>query len=332
MGPSIREHLLYEFKSEAELTRAIEELSIKFTTQRENIEDYLRDPRLASAYTAFYVTTNMPKLEAVFKWMPQEWLELIRSAPFVDLGAGPGTFGLAYKAWGGSGAVYQIEKSQVMREQARKLWDGLYGEGMKQVHERAIPGSLLLFGHSANEMGAEAALNYISKIDPGHILFIEPGTKSFFPEMLKIRRELIARGFNVLFPCPGAGECPMGPDDWCHQFVRVSHSMEVERLSQLAKKDRRLLPLTVHAYSKTFRHSDRERIVRVLPETKFSYEWEVCLGDKIEHFQVMKRGLEKKTQKKLESALSGDSIETREEKALENGKRVGPIKINNFLI
>ena len=66
----IMPHLLYQFKSESDLVKAIEEISLKFTKERSNIGDYLKDPRLVSAYTVFYLLTNIPKLEAVLKWLP----------------------------------------------------------------------------------------------------------------------------------------------------------------------------------------------------------------------------------------------------------------------
>ena len=251
--------LIYKFKSEHDLVKAIEELSLKFTQKREQISDYLKDERLTSAYTAFYLTTNMPKLEAIFKWMPEAWLEKIKHSTFIDVGAGPGTFSLAFREWANSPVkVMQIETSPVMREQAKKLWEGLYPD--EKILTKPVGEKTLFFGHSANEMGAEAALKYIEDYDPDHVLFIEPGTKDFFPQMLEIREVLLKFGFQILFPCPTADECPLkGSDtDWCHQFIQVRQGSDIERLSQLVKKDRRNLPLTVHAFSKTFSAKNTE--------------------------------------------------------------------------
>lgn len=325
-------HLLYEFPHESDLLQAVQEISTKFTTQRENIGDYLKDPRLVSAYTAFYLTTNIPKLAEVLKWMPEEWLSQIKKVPFIDVGAGPGTYSLAWKQWAGDEVkdIWQIETSEVMRKQSKKLMNGMFPE--VKLHQAELPQEgLLLFGHSANEMGPREAISYIEKTRPNHILFIEPGTKEFFPQMLELRRWLIKNDFNVLYPCPSEHECPMlnDPDNWCHQFIRVQQGPEVERLSQILKKDRRLLPLTVHAYSRSFKHHDQERIVRVLPSTKFSFEWEVCLGDHLEHFQLMKRGLDKKTVKEIDGVLAGASLESEREKVLEDRIRVKPVRINN---
>lgn len=280
-----------------------------------------------SAYTAFYLLTNIPKLNEVLKWMPEDWVEELKKCDFIDLGAGPGTFSLAWKEQGAMGDFYQIELSQLMKEQGKKIWDGFYQEklfqGSKWEWKTERP-KFLLFGHSANEMGAAAAIQYIEKINPEHILFIEPGTKDFFPAMLEIRNYLLGHEYSVLYPCPNELACPMrNTEDWCHQFIQIKQDSEIERISQMARKDRKLLPLTVHAYSRTFKtENPSERIVRVMPETKFSLEWEVCHENVLEHYQVMQRDLSKQESKALSSLLAGEAVETETIKVLEKAKRV----------
>ena len=324
--------LLYKFKNEHDLIKAIEELSLKFTQKREHISDYLKDERLTSAYTAFYLTTNMPKLKAVFKWMPEAWLKELKLCTFIDVGSGPGTFSLAFREWAGSPVkVMQIETSPVMRQQAQNIWTGLYPN--EKILHKPEGDKLLFFGHSANEMGPEVALRYVKEHDPNHILFIEPGTKEFFPQMLTIRGALLNTGYNVLFPCPNSEECPLkgSSEDWCHQFIQVRQEDDVERLSQIVKKDRRNLPLTVHAFSKTFKSDNpSSRIVRILPETKFSYEWEICESNHIEHYQILKRGLNKEALSLLGDALAGASLEVELEREVERNKRVKVKSINNI--
>lgn len=324
--------LLHQFKSEHDLIKAIEELSLKFTQQREKISDYLKDERLTSAYAAFYLTTNMPKLEAVFKWMPDEWLEQLKHSTFVDVGAGPGTFSLAFREWAGEPVkVMQIETSAVMRDQAKRIWTGLYPD--EKLLLKPEGETVLFFGHSANEMGPEAALRYIKEFNPDHLLFMEPGTKEFFPMMIKIRDSLIKEGYNILFPCPSAVSCPMqdSASDWCHQFIQVKQESEVERLSQMVRKDRRNLPLIVHAFSRTFKSvNPTSRLVRVFPETKFSYEWEACEMNEIQHYQIMKRGLDKKALGLLSETLAGAALDIEVDKELEKSKRVKVKSINKL--
>jgi ribosomal protein RSM22 (predicted rRNA methylase) len=329
---SILPYLLHEFKSDSDLIKAIDEISTKFTIERHKIGDYLKNPRLVSAYTAFYLLTNIPKLEAVLKWMPQDWVAELKKSDFIDLGAGPGTFSLAWKELGGEGDFFQIELSALMKEQGRKIWEGFHSQKLQQGSRwdwKTEKPKFLLFGHAANEMGASAAIDYIQKINPAHILFIEPGTKDFFPVMLEIRQYLLKKEYAVLYPCPNAEGCPMqNTTDWCHQFIQIKQDPEIERISQMARKDRKLLPLTVHAYSRTFKaQNPAERLVRVLPETKFSFEWEVCHNNNLEHYQIMKRDLSKSEVKEMSNVLSGATLETELIKEIDQVKRVKIIKV-----
>lgn len=319
-------HLLYTFAHESDLLRAIEELSKKFTIERERIEDYLRDPRLASAYTAFYLSTNMPKFEAILPWFSKEILEEFKQCALIDVGSGPGTFSIAFREWKGRGEILQLETSELMRQQAMKLWQGLYSDETLHQNKRLEWNGtkLMLFGHSANEMGVDKVLGYIKDYDPEHILFIEPGTKDFFSKMLEIREKLLETHYRILYPCPNEESCPVrDSDDWCHQYVHVNHSQDVERMTQLAGKDRRNLPLTVHLYSRTLSLMGvHERILRVYPETKFSFEWDVCHDNHKEHYQLQKRHLSKIELKQFSSITPGDSIRTELEKEFEGTKRV----------
>lgn len=331
-------HLNYQFKTEHELISAIEELSRNFTTNRQDLSEYLKDERLSAAYTAFYLTTNIPKLQHLFQWLPPEFLELLKEATFLDVGAGPGTFSIAFREWLQRPVkkLIQIETSEVMRQQSRKLWQGLFpGETSlwwERVQTDESPGKLMLFGHSANEMGPEKTLDYIQRSNPEHVIFIEPGTKDFFPQMLTIRQKLLTQGYRVIYPCPNAEECPLrnSNQDWCHQFLQVTQDPEVERLSQMVKKDRRNLPIIFHVYSRTFVGSNPDyRLVRVFPETKFSFEWEVCHQNSIERIQVMKRGMSKAEEKAMGQVLAGAGLELEVQKELEQSKRVKVTKIIN---
>jgi hypothetical protein len=101
----------------------------------------------------------------------------------------------------------------------------------------------------------------------------------------------------------------------------------------MAKKDRRLLPLTVFAFSlPTKRMISGARVIRVFSETKFSFEWEVCEENIIYHFQVMKRGLSKQNLDLFASVKSGDMIQVEVDKTLEKQVRVKIKALNNIPI
>lgn len=323
-------HLLHEFASEADLVKAVGELSAAFTTDRGNIQKYLSDPRLVSAYTAFYLTTNIPKLEAVLSWLTPEFRSEILKCELIDVGAGPGTFSVAWKELGGGESV-MLETSKIMREQAARLLPkACFKIGAKEKPR------LLLFGHSLNEMGVEAGLKYVNEAKPDYVWMIEPGTKEVFALALEFRRRMIRDGWHVRYPCLGMGECPMhGSEDWCHQYVDVRHDPEVERLTQLAQRDRRHLPLTVMMFERgpiAKRDENLARIVRTFPATKFSHEWQVCREENglvLERFQLPFKSYPKSEKKAVVALLAGSLIQFGTDKQLVDSRRIRLIKEDN---
>lgn len=326
-------HLLFQFKSESDLVRAIDELSLIFNHERNRLADYGRDERLVSAYTAFYALTNIPKLEATLKWFSPSLIKEWEEIELVDIGAGPGTMSLAWMSlFPQTREIYQIEHSELMKKQSAKIFQELYPEVKLRFHgaPKGARKRLALFGHSLNEMGSDVGLNFIRDLNPDYILFIEPGMLKVFPEMLKMRETLISSGHKILFPCLGQGSCPLknNPEEWCHQYLHVKQNDEVERLTQLASKDRRHLPVTVHLYQKDeFSSQDQgARVFRILSESKFSYEMNVCVSENdkllIKHFQIFKKHYSKKVQKEIEQIHAGDLIDYEVEKELTEYTRV----------
>ena len=326
-------HLLHEFASEADLVKAVGELSQAFTTDRANIQRYLSDPRLVSAYAAFYLATNVPKLTAVMQWLTPEFREQLKGFELIDVGAGPGTFTLAWKQLTGGGAV-MLETSLLMRQQAEKLLSGLHGEKARFSLPPKDKPRLLLFGHSLNEMGCAAGLAYVEEAQPELVWLIEPGTKEVFKLVLQFRQEMLARGWHIRYPCLGEGECPMTQgEDWCHQYVDVRHEVDVERLTQLAHRDRRRLPLSVFMFERapiTGRVGELARIVRTFPATKFSHEWQVCHPQDgaltLQRFQLPFKSYPREWRRDVEALSAGHLIGYQVEKWLPGGVRVRLVK------
>ncbi len=323
-------HLVHQFSSEADLVRAVGELSEAFTKDRARIGDYLADRRLVAAYAAFYLTTNVPKLEGVFSWLTPDFRqEILTSWQLIDVGAGPGTFSLAWKLLGGRLAPLMWEGSPLMREQAERLLAGLTQTPARFGAVEGEAPRLLLFGHSANEMGVEEAWRFVERADPQLVMFIEPGTPEVFGLMLELRERFVRGGWHILYPCLHTAACPLAADDWCHQYLDVRHAPDVERLTQLAHKDRRRMPVVVHMYDRTApraRPENLARIMRVHPPTKFSHEWEVCRtenGEMVhERFQLMFKHVPKEHARAVAALRAGDLFSWETERMVADTRRI----------
>lgn len=316
--------LIYKFKSEAELVNSIQKLSDNFTSSREDIDDYHSDEKLISAYAAFYLTTNFPKFSHCMNYLKHYEL-LFREYELVDIGVGPGTFLFAigeYFNWEHD-VLYGVETSHLMKKQAMKIKDGLFKDKKIEIVSSGslIPKKkkkrMIIFTHSFNEMGIEKATDYIGTLDADAVLFIEPGTKSLFKEYLPLRKRLIDSGYDCLYPCPSNMACPLeNKDDWCHQYVKISHDLEVARLTQIVSKNRTWQPMTLGLYIKKYEEfkydspSGTGRIIRTYPETKFSFQWEICTKDELIRFvEIMKKDYTKSQVKDISKYLAGTLID-----------------------
>ncbi len=317
---TIQKYLIYQFSSEAELVNAIQEISQKFTTQREDIRDYINDKKLVAAYTCFYLATNLPKLAATLEKVEID-LGDFSACEFIDIGCGPGTFSLALLEQNDALKISAIEISDQMREQASILLDGIFPHAKVSFYSSAkkLPKKETkrfgIFGHSANEMQLTQIKEIIETLSLDYILFIEPGTKEFFHKSLEIR-DVLKDKYITHYPCRGGNlACPLkDSNDWCHQYLHVAHAPSVERLTQLAKKDRRALPIIINFYTQEKLNSiqNSARVIRSFPPTKFSLEWQLCEfsnnSHQIVNLQVLSRHLKKARFKELAKIVAGDKI------------------------
>lgn len=323
----VRPYLLNPQIKEAEIIRLIKEMSLKFTTRREQITDYVMDENRVSAYAALYLPTNLPKLHFLLNKLSDDILNDLQDRPFVDVGTGPGTFALGWKMlMNGKGVITAVDQSPLMLEQTKKMVRGFFPEQELETFRKLgekRPDSVLFFGHSINEMGIQKALDLIMTVDPEYVMWIEPGTSELFSELRKLRA-FVLESYEALYPCPSSAACPA---DWCHQVLRMSHDPTIERLSQLVSLDRKILPMAAHIYRRkktgiTFPAT----LIRYINETKFSFEYEACIHEEgkntIRVVEIQKRQLDKSLEKTFKNLDVGERLEFEVDKTLGQKLRI----------
>ena len=318
----------YQGVDDSKLHKNIQLISENFTKDRDQIKKYLESDELVSAYTAFYFPTNFVKLRKLFELLPREIVESFSDYDVIDVGSGPGTYAAAFLDYFPSfnNQLYLIESSSAMVKQAQKLLSGLKHEFKNLKINKQVSGEkkrLMIFGNSLNEMGADQAINLIESNKVSVVIFIEPGTPQAFAQILPARDSLISKKFQILYPCPGHENCPIkNTENWCHQIFYKVHHGSIESLSQIIKKDRRTLPVLAHVYSKDHCGNVQATLFRVLEETKFSFNFEVCVGDKIQKIEVMKKDYDKSQQKNIAGFLAGKKVNYIVLKEFSNVERV----------
>lgn len=321
----IHPHLLSRPK-ETDVIKLLHELSIAFVDRNELLKSYGSKADYVSAYSQVFLPTNAPKLEFLVEQLPSEIRNDFKKGnwQFIDFGCGPGTYSLSWLNLFPNSNCLMIDSANAMLKQAKQLVSGIFGEGRIIDSESKLKEGkrVLFFGNVINEVSEKLAQDLIKKYSPDYVIMIEPGTKASFSQVAKIRQHLLSHDYSIHYPCLSQGACPIAPEgkvvenDWCHQVLRVTHDQSVERLCQLARLDRKIMPMIGHVYSKneiqTAETSEgllEGRVVQFLQESKFAFEYRICCfieGEhKIIHCLLPKKKLSKDQKKDLKKASVG---------------------------
>lgn len=272
-------------QKENEVVKQIQLLSEAFNARNDLLKNYFHSKEFVSSYSQFFLPTNIPKLTFLLKQIPHLYDYFNReSFQFIDFGCGPGTYSLAWLKHFPDSEVILLDHSETMIKQATQLVEGLFDK--KNIAQSIDPEKkqILFFGNVINEMSESQIKAIIKKYQSDVVIFIEPGTAEVFKSLLKVRSGLIESGFDCHFPCPSLAQCPLkeSKEDWCHQVLRRTHALDVERLCQLAKKDRKIMPMNAHVYVRPNliqKQENQFQMTRFLKESKHSFEYEACVND-----------------------------------------------------
>lgn len=341
----IRPHLLVSPK-ESELIKLLKELSRAFVDRNKLLKTYGVREDYVSAYSQVFLPTNAPKLEFLLGQLPKSITDEFSSGQwhFIDFGCGPGTYSLSWLKLFPNSKCLLIDNADAMLRQARKLVSGLFG-GEKLINSEidlSEEKRVLFFGNVINEFSEKLVYDLVKKFQPTYLIIIEPGTKASFSQLTKLRDYLLKNDFKIKYPCLSQSGCPFAPvgamieTDWCHQVLRTTHDLSVERLCQLAKLDRKILPMIAHVYAaeknqKIVENTEvlEARVVQFLQENKFAFEYRVCCLIEGEHkvlfCSLAKKNLSKVQKRVLKKASVGVKLVLKVLKRKDN-------KIHCFLV
>lgn len=344
----LHKECLLETLTDSEFRTALQQLNQTFTTDRNSISSYGNDVKLVSAYAAYYMPTNMKKLDFVLSQLDRFPIDVSNHKcsthqginPFgtpsfevIDLGCGPGTYGFGVYEYLNLefGNYIFVDSSQLMLKQAKKIQQLLYPEmsatfqGTPPAPKEGMP-RLVVLGNVLNEIGFDSFTALHRRMRAESYLFVEPGTQQAFKEMSAARTYLMENGYQIAYPCPGLGECPAaveGSEEWCHQVLKTSLAPAVARLGQLAGLDRTVMPFIGQVYTMFPRRQQGAVLFRLRSHSKHAFFWEVCMntdnGLRLQKVELPKRGYSKKEQKSLAQICAGQRISFEVTKNLGNG-------------
>ncbi|HTX34571.1 MAG TPA: small ribosomal subunit Rsm22 family protein [Bryobacteraceae bacterium] len=179
---------------------------------------------------AAYLVTRMPATYAAAHAVLGEVRRMLGEravATVLDIGAGAGAASLAARHWFPGARLTLIERHGAVAEAAREwLPDATILKSDATRMETLPPHDLVMAAYSFAEMGATGDTMGARMWRAARVALaaIEPGTPRGFGVIRELRRELLAAEAHMLAPCPGAMECPMAGEDWCHFAARVERS------------------------------------------------------------------------------------------------------------
>ncbi len=323
----LKQALIQENFSEAEALKYLKKLHELFTIKRSQLENYSEDKNLVSAYSLFYLPTNVQKFFHLLSQVSPELILKITEGTFIDYGTGPGTYLLGLlkfleKRNLAPQKMIGVDLSSTMIMQAKKLLEYFYPNYKNYHLGKATPPisgfKTLLLGNMINEIDGDEVKQIISKISPDILMIIDLGTPALFKKILELRSFLKNEGFTGIFPCSSIDQCPLEKyslkdfetKGWCHSIWRGVHDSSIERLSQTIKLDRKFMPFLGHVYSRAHLANRYDgTFIRFLKETKISFYWEICtLEHKIKKLELLKKNFNKEQLKKMKKISVGLKI------------------------
>ncbi|MGA9521535.1 MAG: small ribosomal subunit Rsm22 family protein [Myxococcaceae bacterium] len=266
-----------------EVGAAVRRLSLGLTRERELAgAHYMDDPKLLGAYLLFYWPVSYAQARQVLGELPN------RPRTVLDLGSGPGPVSFAAMDAGGA-EVTAADRSRPALELALKLaaeagealsirnWDPQAKKGLPEGQFDVIT-----MGHVLNELFGQDDVALARRADlleealgklkrGGSLVVIEPALRDTSRNLLKVRDQMVSRGYAIRAPCMFRGNCPalVKESDWCHaerswEMPRVVE--DLARAAQLHKEALKMSYLVLAPKGEAWREPPPGRLFRIVSE------------------------------------------------------------------
>ena len=259
---------------EAQLQRRIQELSDRFTTDRQSIaEDYFADEQSLCAYGLFFFPQSFVRTALILReimsrgWNPDGPLSIL------DLGSGAGaaSFSVASeRGAAGSISLTAVDRSptalnvlQDLAVDCSSLWPGLQlsvetAYMARWIREQNRKWDLILASYSLNEsefsidLETDPLVNRLT--DNGLVIVIEPALKAS-SERLELWRDSIAGrpDLHIWAPCLHRQSCPLLREGqyWCHEVRSWQPPESVTFFNRHLHRQAHLLKFSFLVFGKT---------------------------------------------------------------------------------
>jgi ribosomal protein RSM22 (predicted rRNA methylase) len=197
----------------------------------------IREPADALAYALVRLPATYAACASVLA-EARRMAPAFRPARLLDAGCGPGAASwaavetwpeIAHATWLDASAPFLGLAGRLGRHGAPPLRSAEVVAADLAAHRAWPEADLVMATYALAELAPEAraaAVPALWMACRGMLVLVEPGTPAGFERILAARQSLIAKGADVLAPCPHAGSCPLESPDWCHFSVRLPRSRD----------------------------------------------------------------------------------------------------------
>lgn len=184
-----------------------------------------------------YIASRLPATHAAVYQVLRELMKRSGSAPILsllDVGAGPGTALLAAMdvALPLTSATL-LERDPGFIAIGKQLTKDFVDVEQKWICQdvnkefNTSPHDLVIASYSLNELLEKDRLLLVERLwelTEKFLIIIEPGSKSAYSSLMKLRQGMLLKGAHLIAPCPHSNNCPLSKEDWCHFSARVERS------------------------------------------------------------------------------------------------------------
>lgn len=291
MAPWIDKHLKaigYGLSKPQKLAKAILNAS---TDYQESLSTTpWKDPAAQAAYLSYFFPLNyLRTLKVIDEGKRWGFFEGVDSV--LDFGCGPGTTSKALLN-DDEITVPQFHGTDIFPELGGLYLDSPRTNSEMRFHlqrpAKVDANSLLSASYVLNELKGTPPWFF----DFDKLLVIEPSTKQAFPKLIELRSELLAKGFDVVAPCPHSHTCPLSESkrDWCHDRLHWEQPAWFQKIQALLPIKNNTLSFSYLLASRTpLTTEPYARVVGDALVEKGKTRWLICQGPEREFLSFLKR-------------------------------------------
>jgi ribosomal protein RSM22 (predicted rRNA methylase) len=269
------------------------------------------NPLVSNKERLAYLVVRLPAIYVVVR---QVFSEIQRRCggeridSLLDIGAGPGTVLLAAReAFPPLKIATLVERDEGFIKLGKELTEEKNWICRDFTKNLLLPAhDLIVASYSLGELCEKERIEVLGKLwkmTKKFFVIIEPGTRTSFESLKKMREVLLLSGACLIAPCPHFEKCPMKENDWCHFSARVERSSlhrkikgatlnyEDEKFSYLIFSKNNIPPCEMRVVRHPFKGAGfikiqlctkngiEERIVTKKTKLQFSYTRKIKWGD-----------------------------------------------------